>query len=168
MSIDPEFTCDDLADWQDALMCERPELTSEDLAFARLCGALAHRPELTERDRDFAQLIDDLTFTFDFYAQPHWFTGRELVWGLVCSRVEELSGMVLDLMNQPVSEAQGREHRARMYRHGEEGSTAELHVPETWRSPKPRRNAWQRAADKLAQQISMPLDALFAERRKVG
>jgi hypothetical protein len=168
MTTNHEFTCDDLDDWRDAMMCTPRDLTSEDLAFARLCGALAHRPQLTAHDRTFAQLVDELTFTHDFYAQPHHFQGRELVWGLVCARFEELAQMVQAAMRQPVSEAQGRAFRHGMHSHGEEGSYTELYVPVTWRAIKPKRNAWQRAADELAAQITKPLDEIWRERKRAG
>jgi hypothetical protein len=56
------------------------------------------------------------------------------------------------------------EESGRAFRHGLHVEQAP--VPPEWRDPKPLRDAWQRAADKRAWQISAPLDQVVAANRQ--
>lgn len=56
------------------------------------------------------------------------------------------------------------EEHARAFRHGLH--VEQMPVAPEWRDPKPLRDAWQRAADKQAFQISAPLDQVLEMNRR--
>ncbi len=103
------------------------------------------RPELTPADLEFARMCEQIAIGMDIY------------FGMLVSTFAYV-GMVAVAaqMQAPTLESTTE------FRHGVHA--AEIPVPQAWQAPKPKLNKWQRAAAKLADQITMPLDELLALR----
>jgi len=114
------------------------------------------RPELTAADHAFAALVDECAWSCT--SRPE-LTEVDQNFALFCEQTSLGIDMFLGMMA-----AMQRPTLASTveFRHGVH--VACIPVPEAWRTPKPKLNAWQRAATKLAEQITMPLDELLARR----
>lgn len=103
------------------------------------------RPALTDADLDFARGCEQIAQRMDMFFGMMMATFAFIGLAAVAAQAQ-----------QPTLESTVG------FRHGVH--TACIPVPEAWRSTKPKLNKWQRDAVKLADQISKPLDQLFALR----
>jgi hypothetical protein len=103
------------------------------------------RPALTAADLDFARGCEQLA------------TNMDVFFGMLMATFAFVGMTAVAAQQQRPTPESTIE-----FRHGVHAAC--IPVPMAWRSPKPKLDKWQQRAAKLAEQITMPLDELLAER----